>query len=97
MTGSCHDGLRLDPAVRADAALRLKSIRGHVEGILGMLERDSVYCVDVLKQTKAVTGALDKVGALVLRSHLRHHVVTAAQRGDTDQIVEELMELLKYR
>jgi DNA-binding FrmR family transcriptional regulator len=33
----------------------------------------------------------------VLRSHLRNHVVTAHERGDTDEIVAELMEVLKYR
>jgi len=93
----CHAGLRLDAATREDARRRLLSIRGHVEGILRMLEDESIYCVDALKQIKAVQGALDKVGILVLRSHLRDHVVTAAQRGDTDEIVAELMEVLKYR
>lgn len=62
-----------------------------------MLEDDSSYCVDVLKQVKAVEGALSKVGDLVLRSHLKTHVATAASRGDVDGIVEELMEVLKYR
>jgi DNA-binding FrmR family transcriptional regulator len=62
-----------------------------------MLEDEDVYCVDVLKQIKAVTGALAKVNASVLRSHIRDHVATAAQRGDTDAIVGELMEALKYR
>lgn len=90
-------GLRLDPATREDARRRLLSIKGHVEGILRMLEDDRVYCVDALKQIKAVNGALDKVGALVLRSHLHDHVVTAHERGDTNEIVEELMEVLKYR
>ncbi|RIH74122.1 Copper-sensing transcriptional repressor CsoR [Meiothermus hypogaeus] len=61
-----------------------------------MLEGEP-YCVDVLKQIKAVQGALDKVGDTVLQSHLRHHVVSAAQRGDADTLVEELMEVLKYR
>jgi DNA-binding FrmR family transcriptional regulator len=51
----------------------------------------------VLKQIKAVQGALDKVGGLVLQSHLRDHVVSAGQRGDTESIVAELMEVLKYR
>jgi len=92
----CH-GLQLDPQTREDARRRLLSIKGHVEGILRMLEDEEVYCVDALKQIKAVNGALDKVGGLVLRSHLRDHVVTAHQRGDTDEIVEELMEVLKYR
>ena len=62
-----------------------------------MLEDDSIYCVDILKQIKAVDGALDKVGELVLKSHLRDHVVTAHERGDVGEIVEELMEVLKYR
>jgi DNA-binding FrmR family transcriptional regulator len=93
----CEGGLRLDPAVREDARRRLLSVRGHVEGILRMLDDERVYCVDVLKQLKAVAGALDKVGALVLHSHLRRHVVTAHERGDEDRIVEELLEILKYR
>ncbi len=89
--------LRLDPKTREEARRRLLSIRGHVEGVLRMLEAEDVYCVDVLKQLKAIEGALDKVGELVLRSHLRDHVVTAHERGDVDTIVEELLEVLKYR
>ena len=89
--------LRLDPETRRDASRRLKSARGHLEGILRMLEDPSVYCVDVLKQVKAVQGALSKVNERVLRAHIRDHVATAAQRGDTEQIVDELMEALKYR
>ncbi len=89
--------LRLDPAARDEASRRLRSIRGHVEGILRMLDDESVYCVDVLKQVKAVDGAIKKVNTVVLRSHLHDHVVTAAQRGDAGAIVDELMELLKYR
>lgn len=97
MSHAQSHGLRLDPATREDARRRLLSIKGHVEGILRMLEDDTVYCVDALKQIKAVNGALDKVGQLVLRSHLHDHVVTAHERGDTNEIVEELMEVLKYR
>ncbi len=97
MSTACEHGLHLDPGTRDQARRRLLSIRGHVEGILRMLEDESIYCVDALKQIKAVQGALDKVGALVLRSHLKDHVVTAAQRGDTEVILAELMEVLKYR
>ena len=92
----CH-GLHLDPRTRNDARRRLLSVKGHVEGILRMLEDETVYCVDALKQIKAVNGALGKVGELVLRSHLHDHVVTAQERGDADEIVDELMEVLKYR
>lgn len=92
-----HCGLRLDADVREDARRRLLSLRGHLEGVMRMLEREEVYCVDVLKQIKAVDGALAKVGDLVLRSHLENHVATAHERGDTNAIVEELMDVLKYR
>ena len=94
---AAHRGLHLDPGTRTDARRRLLSIRGHVEGILRMLDDDSIYCVDILKQVKAVDGALDKVADLVLKSHLKDHVVTAQARGDARDIVEELMEVLKYR
>lgn len=89
--------LNLDPQIKEDARRRLLSVKGHVDGVARMLERDEVYCVDVLKQVSAIEGALRKVGDLVLRSHLKNHVVTAHERGDTDAIVAELMEVLKYR
>lgn len=91
------DCLHLDTKTREDALLRLKSVRGHLEGVLRMLEDESVYCVDVLKQVKAIQGALGKVSEKVLRSHIHDHVVTASERGDTDAIVNELMEALKYQ
>ncbi|MRH78960.1 metal-sensing transcriptional repressor [Spiribacter sp. C176] len=92
-----HCQLALDPKVREAARQRLISIRGHVEGILRMLEREDIYCVDVLRQLKAVDGAVAKVGDAVLRSHLHHHVTSAQSRGDADEMVDELMEILKYR
>ena len=89
--------LHLDPATREDVQLRLKSARGHLDGILRMLADPDVYCVDILKQVKAVQGALARGSDAVLRSHIRDHVATASQRGDTEHIVTELMEALKYR
>ncbi len=92
-----HCNLRIDPNTREQARRRLLSVRGHVDGIVRMLEREDIYCVDVLKQTKAVVGAVTKVSDEILRCHLKHHVVTAHERGDEDTIVAELMEVLKYR
>ena len=99
MATRTHDPgcLHLDDTTRKDAALRLKSAKGHLEGVLRMLEDPDVYCVDVLKQIKAVQGALGKTSNRVLRSHIRDHVATASERGDSEQIVDELMEALKYQ
>jgi len=62
-----------------------------------MLDDPNVYCVDVMKQLSAVQGAITKVNDKVLRSHIKDHVSTAILRGDTDHIVDELMEALKYK
>ena len=90
-------GLHAEAAVTDDARARLKSIRGHVEGLMRMLDDPSVYCVDLLKQIKAIRGGLDRTADVILKGHLRGHVATAEQRGDTDEIVTELMDVLKYR
>jgi DNA-binding FrmR family transcriptional regulator len=90
-------GMHLDPQVRGTTLKRMKSVKGHLDGIMRMLESESTYCVDLLKQIKAVEGALDRIADMVLQSHLKHHVVTANARGDADRMVEELMDVLKYR
>lgn len=82
---------------RKRARHRLSIARGHLESIVKMLEKEDAYCVDVLRQIKAVQGALSGASDVVLRGHLEAHVATAADRGDTVEIVEELMEALRYR
>ncbi|WP_194165337.1 metal-sensitive transcriptional regulator [Deinococcus terrestris] len=82
---------------RRRAARRLSIARGHLDSIVRMLDEPDVYCVDVLRQIKAVQGALSGAGEVVLRGHLEAHVATAHERGDTLEMVEELMEALKYR
>lgn len=90
-------GLCMPEGSRRETSRRLAIARGHLEGILKMLEDPHIYCVDVLRQIKAVQGALDKAAEVTLRGHLEAHVSTAHGRGDTRALVEELMEVLKYR
>jgi len=84
-------------AARKVVAHRLAIAKGHLDSILHALEKDQTYCVDVLRQIKAVQGALEKAGQITLESHLRVHVATAAARGDVESMVEELMDALRYR
>ncbi|MEW6422552.1 MAG: metal-sensitive transcriptional regulator [Deinococcota bacterium] len=81
---------------RKRAARRLAIARGHLESIRRSLEDPHVYCVDVLRQIKAVQGALDGAANVVLRGHLEAHVATAATRGDEKELVDELMDVFKY-
>lgn len=82
---------------RKRARHRLSIARGHLESIVKMLDAEDVYCVDVLRQIRAVQGALSGASDVVLRGHLEAHVVTAAERGDAVEMVDELMEALRYR
>jgi CsoR family transcriptional regulator, copper-sensing transcriptional repressor len=91
------DRLCMPDGTRKVVTRRLAIAKGHLESILQSLQRHDTYCVDVLRQIKAVQGALEKAGAITLEGHLRSHVATAAERGDVEAIVEELMDALRYR
>jgi DNA-binding FrmR family transcriptional regulator len=74
---------------------RLKRIAGQVAGIRRMID-DERYCVDVLLQIAAVQAALDRVGKVVLESHVETCVADALDSGsrrERRQKVEELMEV----
>jgi len=74
---------------------RLKTARGHLDAVVRMVEDDS-YCPDVMKQLSAVQGSLERVSRVVLRNHLQTCVAAAMVAGRTDEIVDELMEALRY-
>ncbi|MDQ1498567.1 MAG: CsoR family transcriptional regulator, copper-sensing transcriptional repressor [Actinomycetota bacterium] len=74
---------------------RLKTARGHLDGIVRMVE-DDAYCPEIMKQLSAVQGSLERASRLVLRNHLETCVAAAMQAGRTEEIVEELMEALRY-
>ena len=92
-----HARLCMPEETRKVLTRRLAIARGHLESIVQSLQKHDVYCVDVLRQLRAVEGALQKAGHITLESHLRAHVTTAAERGETETIVEELMDALRYR
>ena len=74
---------------------RLKTARGHLAGVIRMVEDDS-YCPDIMKQLSAVQGSLERASRIVLRNHLETCVAAAMVAGRTDEIVDELMEALRY-
>jgi DNA-binding FrmR family transcriptional regulator len=79
--------------MRADTdpvEFRLRSARGHLDGVIRMVEEDR-YCIDVLHQISAVQGALDRVRRDILEAHLRGCVPEAVADDRVDVIVDELM------
>lgn len=77
---------------------RLKSIEGHVRGIVRMIEEDDAYCIDVINQIRAVQKALDKVAELTLKTHLDHCVVRAVRSDDPaarERVLAEIHALFR--
>jgi len=74
---------------------RLKTARGHINGIISIVE-DDAYCPDVMKQLSAVQGLLEGASRVMLRRHLESCVAKAMQEGRTTEIVDELMDTLKF-
>ncbi|MGH9214669.1 MAG: metal-sensitive transcriptional regulator [Acidimicrobiales bacterium] len=85
----------MKPAYRTQILNRLKTARGHLDAVVRMVE-DEAYCPDVMKQLSAVQGSLERASRLVLRNHLETCVAEAMQAGQVDEIVEELMEALRF-
>jgi DNA-binding FrmR family transcriptional regulator len=84
----------MKPEAKREARTRLRRVAGQVAGIERMLEDDR-YCVDVLMQIAAVRAALDRVGKVVLRSHVETCVAEAFASGRPREREKKLEELLE--
>ncbi|CAM3450144.1 Copper-sensing transcriptional repressor CsoR [Deinococcus saxicola] len=91
------EGKLCTPKDARKRARRLSIARGHLDSIVRMLDAPEVYCVDVLRQIKALPGALSGAGDVVLRGHLEAYVATSAMCSDSVELVREIMEALRYR
>ncbi len=72
---------------------RLSRLEGHIRGIKTMV-LESRPCPDVLVQTAAVRGALDRVARLILDEHLTECIGRAAQAGNIEVEIQELKAAL---
>ena len=73
---------------------RLSRMEGQVRGIARMIEREE-YCVDILQQTAALRAAVDSLSILVLEDHVQGCVRTAAEHGEADKYVDEVIDVVR--
>ena len=79
---------------KAQLLRRLARIEGQVRGISRMIEREE-YCVDILQQTSALRAAVDSLAVMVLEDHVQGCVRTAAEHGDADRYVDEVVDVVR--
>ena len=80
-----------------NALRRLKTVEGHLRGIIRMVE-DDAYCIDVIRQIQAVEAALNKVSSVILEDHLNSCVITAVQGedpGERERVLQEIKEVFE--
>jgi DNA-binding FrmR family transcriptional regulator len=79
---------------KAQLLRRLARIEGQVRGISRMIEREE-YCVDILQQTSALRAAVDSLAVVVLEDHVQGCVRTAAEQGDAERYVDEVVDVVR--
>jgi DNA-binding FrmR family transcriptional regulator len=77
------------PEVKQETTDRLKKIAGQVNGIQRMID-DERYCIDILTQIAAVRAAIDRVGMMVFKGHVKTCVSNAIKKGEGDMLIDEL-------
>ena len=76
---------------------RLKTIEGHLKGVIRMVEEDS-YCIDVIRQIQAVDAALNKVSTQILENHLNSCVIDAIKSNnpkEREKVLKEITEVFE--
>lgn len=69
---------------------RFNRVSGQLEGIRTMVDEER-YCPEVLVQLSAAIAALEKIGFILLRDHIRGCVADGIREGRGDDYMDELM------
>ncbi len=79
-----------------DVTNRLKTVRGHLDGIVRMIDADA-YCVDLMKQVSAAQASLERANRVILRNHLETCFSDALlNAGDREVAITELVDAVKF-
>ena len=72
----------------------LRRIEGQVRGVQGMIENHEAT-LDILTQTRAIKGALNKVEDDILRSHLQECIAGFTQKASKKEKQQALDEIIQ--
>lgn len=83
------------PLNKQEILNRLKTVRGHLDGIVRMTEEEA-YCVDLMKQVSAAQASLERVNRLILKNHLETCFSDAVTSGRAQPAIAELLDAVKF-
>jgi FrmR/RcnR family transcriptional regulator, repressor of frmRAB operon len=82
---------------REKLVLRVKKIRGQVDGVQRALEEDGDDCFAVLQTVAACRGALNSLMVEIIDGHVRGHILDPKQKPTAVQTEasEQLLEIVR--
>jgi CsoR family transcriptional regulator, copper-sensing transcriptional repressor len=83
------------PPAKREMLNRLKTVRGHLDGIIRMTDEEA-YCVDLMKQVSAAQASLERVNRLILKNHLETCFSEAVAEGRAQPAIAELLDAVKF-
>jgi len=89
-------GIPRDQSVERNILHRLKIVRGHLDTVIRMVE-ESHYCIDVVHQSLAIQAALREVDQVILKNHMQTCVADSIRKGNSDEVIEEVMKIMEKK
>lgn len=86
-------GIPRDKSVNRKILHRLKISRGHLDKVIKMVE-EGEYCIDVVNQSLAVQSALKEIDKEVLKNHMETCVADSIKKGDSDEVIGEIIKVI---
>lgn len=76
---------------------RLKTIKGHINGIERMIEEEKP-CEDILLQVSAIKSSMYKVSDLIVEDYAKECILKREENGklDVEKLDEVIHSIIKY-
>ena len=76
---------------KTEVVRRLKSVEGHVRGIVKMVDEGDVSYAEVVQQTNAVFSAVRRINTLLLKDFVEER---AAEDGASEETLKDLAKAI---
>ena len=85
----------MEEKARKDMIKRLKTIRGHIQGVEKMIEENK-ECDDVMQQITAVKSSIEKVGWILIKDHAAECIIqNPMDREEVNKTIQKIAQFLK--
>ena len=89
-------GVPRDQTVQHAILTRMKIARGHLDKVIQMVEAGH-YFIDVIHQSIAVQAALKQVDELTLKNHMETCVAEEIRKGNSREVIDEVMKVIEKK